>query len=124
MYFKDLSSIQTWNVSSLECAKKKSMFSLNTMAMTAIHLDWLCFGFNVTPPQLRNQNIVICNNPTAGDTGKAEVIGKADTAVQWWCQHKFFHASFEFSNNFCVTLFFWVEIALITQAGISQTKMP
>lgn len=58
---------------------KKAMFSLSIMAMTAVHLDWLCFSSNVTLPQLRSQNIVICNNPIADDTGKADDIGKADT---------------------------------------------
>lgn len=58
---------------------KKAMFFLNIMAMTAVHLDWLYCGFNVTLPQLRCQTIVICKNPTAGDTGKADDIGKADT---------------------------------------------
>jgi len=35
----------------------------------------------MTLPQLRSENIVICNNPTAGDTSKADDTGKADSAL-------------------------------------------
>lgn len=59
---------------------KKAKFSLNTIAMTAVHSTVILFWLQHDIYQLRSQNIVICNNPTAGDTGKPDGNGKADTS--------------------------------------------